>query len=101
MHMKNVGKGALVFILGAAAGAAVGILYAPDKGQNTRDRLNFRLSKYKDKLGELISLLSQEEDSPLNTARSDGQKLIQDTREQAERLLSDVENLIDKIKAGG
>ncbi|MCF8303666.1 MAG: YtxH domain-containing protein [Bacteroidales bacterium] len=37
---NSSGKGFLGFILGAAVGAAAGILFAPDKGDKTRERLS-------------------------------------------------------------
>lgn len=36
---NNVGKGLFLFLCGAAIGAAAGILLAPDKGKNTREKL--------------------------------------------------------------
>lgn len=45
---RDNGSGFLAFLSGAALGAIVGILYAPDKGKNTRDRLSYQLDKYKD-----------------------------------------------------
>ena len=47
--MKS-GKIVLGFIAGAAAGTALGILLAPDKGTNTSDKIN---KKTKDFLDEL------------------------------------------------
>ncbi len=85
-------------VTGAAVGASFGILYAPDKGKNTRDRLTYQLDKYRDRLKELIDELVEGRDSPANDARSEGQKVINDAREKAERLLGDVEHLMGQIR---
>jgi gas vesicle protein len=87
------------FVAGVATGAIVGILYAPDKGANTRDKLSYQLDKYKSKLEELISELMDEKEKPLNKAKSDGQKVVTDAKEKAERLLDDVDDLIGQLKS--
>lgn len=88
----------LSFLTGAAAGALFGILYAPDKGENTRDRLTYQLDKYRKKLDELLEEMVDGKDLSDNVAKSDGQKIVDDAKEKAERLLDDVNGLIDQIK---
>lgn len=87
-----------VFLSGAATGAFLGVLYAPEKGESTRDRLNFQLAKYRDKLKELIDELVEGKQEPVNMARNQGQRVIKDAKEKAERLLGDVEDLMSQIK---
>jgi len=88
----------LAFLTGAATGAVLGILYAPDKGTNTRDKLSYRLDKYKKMLEELIDDLIQGKDIPLTAAKSKGEKVVSDARKKAEKLLEDVDELIGHIK---
>ena len=49
----------LAFLTGAVTGALIGILFAPDTGANTRDKLSFKLDKYKKSLEDLIEDLIQ------------------------------------------
>lgn len=96
--MRRITVTLLVFLTGAATGAFVGILYAPEKGESTRDRLNYQLGRYRDRLRELIDELMQERHEPINTAKFEGQRVINDAKLKAERLLGDVEELIGQIK---
>jgi len=89
----------LAFVTGVATGAALGILYAPDKGVNTRDRLSYRLGKYRDQLQNLIADLVTQADLPESLAKTEGKRVVDDAREKAERLLSDVEALMGQIKS--
>ena len=87
----------LSFLVGAATGAILGILYAPDKGKNTRDKLSYRLDKYRGNLKELINDLVDGKEKPFSKAKTKGEKVITDAKEKAERLLGDVEEFIGKI----
>ena len=97
--MSKGSNSLLTFLIGAVAGGLMGVLYAPDKGTNTRDRLSFQLDKFKKKLDDLIQDLVEEGESLDNQAKSEGKKVVDDAKEKAEKLLDDVNGLIDQIKA--
>ena len=48
---KNSGNSFFAFLFGIFAGCILGLLFAPEKGAHTRDRLSFLLDKYKKKSG--------------------------------------------------
>ena len=74
--MSRSSKTLWAFIVGAAAGAVVGILYAPDKGENTRNKLYFQLNKYRDQLKSLINDIVDGKEIPDSMAKSEGKKVV-------------------------
>ena len=96
--MSKRSSNLLFFIVGAAVGATLGILYAPDKGKNTREKLGSKLDNYRLKLKEYIEKLTKEQAKEVfSEAKSEGQRVINDAKTEAERLLQDVEDLISQI----
>lgn len=97
--MSNSSKSLLAFLFGAATGAIIGLLYAPEKGTHTREKLSFMLDKYKNELEDLIQELVKTKTSTESVAKSEGQKVIKNAKDKAEKLLEDVDDLIGQIKS--
>jgi len=61
MSEKDSGNSFLIgFILGAVAGVAVGFLYAPKPGKETRSLLREKAGEFKEKAGEVINRAKRE-----------------------------------------
>lgn len=98
---KKGGSTLLAFMVGAATGAILGILYAPDKGSNTREKLSYQLDKYRKLLQDLINDFVSGKETPLTSeAKSQGQKVVDEAKNKAERLLEDVDDLLEQIRGG-
>lgn len=87
----------LGLLSGALVGSVVALLYAPDKGSNTRDVLSYRLSSYLDELTHLIDQLSDEKQS-ISEAKRKGDLVVEDARHRAEDLIREAEDLLDSIE---
>ncbi|MFD2570900.1 YtxH domain-containing protein [Spirosoma soli] len=96
--MSRIGRDLTFLLAGLVAGTVVGLLYAPDKGEITRDRLSFRLSKYREQIQQLLTDLINSSELPENLSKNEGQRVVNDAREKAERLLEDVDRLMAQIK---
>jgi|GEM_PF-242927 len=95
---RNITNNLIFLSVGLLAGAAVGILYAPEEGRHTRDKLSYRLSRYRERLTELLGQLKEAQHSASSEAKTESDKVIAETKQEAERLLGHVEALMDQIK---
>ena len=96
--MSRSGRDLAFFLTGIATGTVLGLLYAPEKGNVTRDRLSYRLSKYREQLQRLLNDMLESAELPENVSRTEGQRVVDDAREKAERLQEDVDRLMAQIK---
>ena len=98
--MSKKGNTMMAFLAGAAMGAILGVLYAPDKGSNTREKLSFRLDKYKKILEDFINGIVDGKEMPLtNTdSKSPSGKVVSEAKDKAEKLLEDVDELLSQIR---
>ena len=105
--MNNSSRNFLAFLAGVGVGAAIGILYAPEKGEITRDKLSVRLQTYREQLQVFIDDLMNRDAVTAeltggdSSAKAEGQKVVSEARQKAERLLEDVDKLMAQIKEKG
>ena len=95
---KNSTNSFISLLVGLMLGGILGILFAPDKGNNTRGRLSFRLNRYKRKLENLIDDIIDEKDNANSEAKINSEKVVNKAKSKAEKLLKDVDGILSKIK---
>ena len=95
--MSRITSFLLGVFTGAAAGSLLGILYAPDEGKHTRDRISFQISRLQAKLRSLIV----EKEILMNEAKFQGEEHVHFVEQQAKQIDNQINNLgieIDKLK---
>jgi len=87
--MNDNAKIVAALLAGLAAGAAVGLLFAPEKGADTREKLNESLKD----LGEAIKERSAEQKEHINELKD---KLVSTIKGKVNRGVENLESEIDE-----
>jgi gas vesicle protein len=78
---------------GLAAGAIMGILFAPEKGKKTRKKIKNVGNDYKDELKEKFDSALETISKKYDVLKEEGQGLFDEGRSKFEKTKKDIENL--------
>lgn len=81
----NSGKVLLGVLTGVAAGALLGILFAPDKGSETRKKLSKKGSDYADELKNKFNEFIESVTDQLDTVQEDVEELARKGKAKADQ----------------
>jgi gas vesicle protein len=95
---KNSSNSIISFFVGLLLGGVFGVLFAPDRGTNTRDRLTYRLNKYKLRIQDLLEEILEDKEIKKSASGKEEKKVVNDAKDKAEKLLKDVDGILTKMK---
>jgi len=87
---SNTGQTLLALLTGAAIGAGIGILYAPDKGSKTRDNISKEAKKAQKKLNKQVKETTETLSSKAQKARLTFEQKLEDTLSSASYKADDI-----------
>lgn len=101
--MSNEGNTVLGILAGTAIGAVLGILFAPDKGTNTRKKIADQAVATQESLTEsAMEIKDRVSDSLINgkeTLETRVESLVSDASYKTEDVISSLENQLKALKA--
>lgn len=87
---SNTGQTLLALLTGAAIGAGIGILYAPDSGKKTRDKISKESKKAQKKLNKQLKETSETLSSKAQSAKLNFERKLEDTLSSASYKADDI-----------
>lgn len=100
--MASTGNTLLALITGAAIGAGVGLLYAPDSGDKTRKKLRDDAQNAQDRLNKKYNETSSNLSEKARKARTDFEVRLEETlssaSHKADDILSAMESKLEELR---
>ncbi|MCW8981233.1 MULTISPECIES: YtxH domain-containing protein [Altibacter] len=97
---SNTGQTLLALLTGAAIGAGIGILYAPDKGSKTRSKISKETKKAQKRLNKQIKETTSNLSTKAQQARLSFEQKLEDTLSSASYKADDIlVAMEDKLEA--
>lgn len=101
MSSKN-GNGALALLVGAAIGVGLGILFAPDKGEKTREKLKDGFDDLKDQVKDKWSSIEDDTKEKFSKTKDElketVESLLSDSSYKAEEAITFLEEKLAELK---
>ena len=94
MKNRDGGSDLTTLLLGLGIGAVLGLLYAPEKGELTRNKLKHRLDEY---LEELRALMKNLKEVDARDIQNSSKKVINDMVSRADVLMEEMEKVKSNI----